>query len=317
MNLLNFIEQYPDEQACIERFKIERDQNGVVCRRCGSGEHYWLKNKLSYECKDCHSRQSLRSGTVMEHTKLSFRYWFVAMHLLTVTKKSFSSSELQRQLGHKRYQPIWEMLHKLRNVMGKRDSKYRLSGQVELDNAFITTLIPDEQKDEKLKRGAGSQNKSKVMVMTESTLVENPKPNKPPRRVNHIKMQVVPDLKADTATEIVKEQVDYQSDIQSDDSTAYKKLNKVVESHEAQVIKTEDLSKVLPWVHICISNTKRLLLDMHHQLKSEYLQYYLDEFCYKFNRRYFGEKMFDRLVLAAVAYPTDFKSKIYNRTRCG
>jgi hypothetical protein len=91
--------------------------------------------------------------------------------------------------------------------MGKRDETYSLSGQMELDNAFITTLIPDGQKDEPLKRGAGSQ--------------------------------------------------------------------------------------------------------------KEYLQYYLNEFCYKFNRRYFGEKLFDRLVTVAVTYPTDFKSKIYNRTVCG
>ncbi|MCL2132677.1 MAG: IS1595 family transposase, partial [Lentimicrobiaceae bacterium] len=137
------------------------------------------------------------------------------------------------------------------------------------------------------------------------------------RKVHHIKMQVVPDLKADTATQIVKKQVDYQSDIHSDDSTTYKKLNNVVQSHEAQVITPENLPKVLPWVHICIGNVKRLLLDMHHQLKNEYLQYYLDEFCYKFNRRYFGEKMFDRLMLVATSYQTDFKSRIYNRTHCG
>jgi hypothetical protein len=317
MNLLNFIQQYPDEQACIERFKAQRDQNGIVCPKCGFREHFWLKNKLSYECKCCHSRQSLRSGTVMEHSKLPFRYWFVAMHLLTCTKKSFSASELQRQLGHKRFQPIWEMLHKLRNVMGKRDDKYSLSGQVELDNAFITTLIPDGQKDEKLKRGAGSQNKSKVMVMTESAVVEKPKPNKPPRKVNHIKMKIVPDLKADTATTIVREQIDPQSEIQSDDSTTYKKLKDAVQSHKTQVIKTKDIPKVLPWVHICIGNVKRLLLDTHHQLENEYLQYYPDEFCYKFNRRYFGEKLFDRLVLVAVSYPTDLKSRIYNRTLCG
>jgi transposase-like protein len=317
MNLLNFISEYPDEQSCIDRFKAQREQNGVVCHKCGSEEHFWLKNKLSYECKHCHSRQSLRSGTVMEHSKLPFRYWFITMHLLTSTKKSFSASELQRQLGHKRFQPIWEMLHKLRDVMGKRDSEYRLSGQVELDNAFITTLIPDGRKEEKPKRGAGSQNKSKVMVMTESTVVEKPQPNKPPRRVNHIKMQGVPDLKADTATKIVREQVDNQADIQSDDSTTYKKLNQVVQSHLAQVIKPDDLQKLLPWVHICIGNVKRLLLDMHHQLKNEYLQYYLDEFCYKFNRRYWGEKMFDRLVTVAVSYNTDFKSKIYNRMLCG
>jgi hypothetical protein len=50
MNLLNFIEQYPDEQACIERFKAQRDQNGVVCPKCGCREHFWLKNKISYGC---------------------------------------------------------------------------------------------------------------------------------------------------------------------------------------------------------------------------------------------------------------------------
>lgn len=87
--------------------------------------------------------------------------------------------------------------------------------------------------------------------------------------------------------------------------------------HEAKVVKPKDLSKVLPWVHIAISNVKRLLLDVHHQLKSEYLQYYLNEFCYKLNRRYFGEKLFDRMIMVAATYRTDFKSKIYNRSLCG
>ncbi|WP_352421729.1 transposase, partial [Proteiniphilum sp.] len=74
----------------------------------------------------------------------------------------------------------------------------------------------------------------------------------------------------------------------------------------------------LPWVHTAISNVKRLLLDVHHnKLKPEYLQYYLNEFCYKFNRRFFPEKLFDRLVIAAVSYSPDFKSKIYNRSYCG
>ena len=69
MNLLNFIQQFPDEQSCIERFKAQRDRDGVICSKCGSREHFWLKNKLNYECKRCQSRQSLRSGTVMEHGK--------------------------------------------------------------------------------------------------------------------------------------------------------------------------------------------------------------------------------------------------------
>jgi transposase-like protein len=317
MNILKFSSQFPDENACIEHFKAQRDAVGVVCPKCGGREHYWLKGKLRYECKHCHTRQSLRSGTVLENTKLPFMYWFIAMHLLTSTKKSFSAAELQRQLGHKRYQPIWELCKKLHDIMGKRDGKYKLGGQIELDNAFITTLIPEDEQDKPLKRGAGSQKQSKVVVMTESTLVENPHPSKKPKRVNHIKMMVIDDLQADTVTNVVKEQVDSQAELTTDDSTSYKKLRQVVKSHEAQVIEPKDLPKILPWVHIAIGNVKRLLLDMHHQLTKEYLQYYLNEFCYKFNRRYYGEQIFDRLLVAAVSYNTDFKSRIYNRSLCG
>lgn len=317
MNIIKFSSQFPNENACITHFKAQRDTIGVVCPRCGCKHHYWLRNKLRYECKQCHCRQSLRSGTVMEHSKLPFLYWYIAMHLLTSTKKSFSAAELQRQIGHKRYQPIWEMVCKLRDVMGKRDNLYRLTGEVELDNAFITTLIPEEQKDKPLKRGLGSQKQSKVVVMSESTFVDNPKSGKKPKRVNHLKMVVIDDLKADTISTIVKEQLNTSVELTTDDSTSYRKLGKHIKSHQAQVVKPEDLPKILPWVHIAIGNVKRLLLDMHHQLTKEYLQYYLNEFCYKFNRRYFGEAIFDRLLIAAVSNNTDFKSRIYNRSSCG
>jgi hypothetical protein len=253
----------------------------------------------------------------MENSKLPFMYWYVAMHLLTSTKKSFSASELQRQLGHKRYQPIWEMVCKLRDVMGKRDNLYQLTDEVELDNAFITTLIPEEEKYKPLKRGIGSQRQSKIVVMSESSFVENPKPGKKPKRVNHLKMVVIDDLKADAISKTVKEHVNPQAELTTDDATPYSKLSEHVKSHHAQVIKKEDLPKILPWVHIAIGNVKRLLLDVHHQLTKEYLQYCLNEFCYKFNRRYFGDAIFDRLLVAAVSYNTDFRSRIYNRNSCG
>ncbi|KAA6305016.1 hypothetical protein EZS27_043333, partial [termite gut metagenome] len=142
------------------------------------------------------------------------------MHFLTIAKKSFSASELQRQSGHKRYQPILEPVNKLRDAMGKRDGTYSLSGQTELDNAFITALIPDGQKDEPLRRGAGSQKQSKVVVMTESEFVENPCQGKKTGRVNHITMQIISDMRADTVTNIVKEQIDFQAELTADGSTS-------------------------------------------------------------------------------------------------
>lgn len=90
------------------------------------------------------------------------------MHLLTSTKKSFSAAELQQQLGHKNYNSIWAMLHKLRNAMRKRDSEYGICGTVELDEGFFSTETQDEEKDRPLKRGRGSQRKSKVLVMAQT-----------------------------------------------------------------------------------------------------------------------------------------------------
>ena len=161
MNLLNFNEIYPNEESCKLKFKEIRDKQGVVCSHCGCKEHYWKGDKWQYECKKCSFRTTLRSGTVMHGSKLPFRYWFIAMHLLTSTKKSFSAKEIQRQLSHKRYEPIWGMLHKLRQAMGKRDEQYQLSGSIELDEGFFSTEITDQEKDKPLKRGRGSQKKNK------------------------------------------------------------------------------------------------------------------------------------------------------------
>ena len=99
------------------------------------------------------------------------------MHLLTSTKKTLSAAELQRQLGHKRYQPIWEMLHKLRSVMDQRNGEYKLSDTIELDEGYFTTENPSDD-ETPLKRGIGSQRKAKVLVMVESEAVDEPKKGK-------------------------------------------------------------------------------------------------------------------------------------------
>ena len=115
----------------------------------------------------------------MHGSKLPLMYWFTAMHLITATKKTISAAEMQRQLGHKRYQPIWEMMHKLRSVMGQRDDRYKLSGTIELDEGYFTIANPlDEGED--LKSGIGSQRQSKVLVMVESEEAENPKKDRSP-----------------------------------------------------------------------------------------------------------------------------------------
>ena len=248
--------------------------------KCGSKEHVWLSGHKQYQCKHCRNSISLRSRTVMHSSKLPFRCWFIAMHLLTATKHTFSAAELQRQLGHKRYQPIWELLHKLRSVMGKQDDKHTLCGNIEVDEGFFTTEIPDEQKSEKLKAGAGSQRKTKVLVIAESTEEINPKNANKPNKVGHIKMVVIPNTLASTIDKVVSKAITAESCIITDASSSHIHFKDIYTEHKSLVINPKDLGKVLPWVYIAIANTKTLLADIYHGIKPEFLQENLNEYCY-------------------------------------
>lgn len=306
MSLLSFIERFPDEESCKLEFKRIREEQGVICPKCGHKEHYWLRHKDSYECKSCRSRMTLKSGTVMHKSQLPYRYWFIAMHLLTSTKKSFSALELQRQLGHKYYEPIWAMLHKLRAVMGKRDSKYQLDQIVELDEGFFrapTTETKEDKNDDKPKRGRGSQSQAKVLVMVSSKV--NMNKNKDIKKyakatqLKYVKMVVIDDLTGETMQSKVAENIKKESVVKTDNFRSYSKINELVWRHFSETIPKEELEKAFPWVHTVISNAKRTLLGINHMTSKKHIQNYLNEFCYKINRRYFGEMIFDRLLIAA------------------
>lgn len=144
--------------------------------------------------------------------------------------------------------------------------------------------------------------------MAESKEVEGEtKKNGKPRKVRFIKMQVITDLKADTITSIVRNDVLVDSKRITDDSTSCGKLKDVVDKHDAPVIPKEKVVSVLTWVHIAISNAKRILLDIHHDVKPKHLQNYLNEFCYNFNRRYFGQALFDRRLVASISHNNQFR----------
>jgi len=307
MHLIDFIKEFPDEESCKKKFKEYREEVGIECQKCGNKEHYWKSDREQYECKHCSFRTTLKSGTIMHKSKLPYRYWFIAMHLLTSTKKSFSAKEIQSQLGHKRYQPIWHMVHKLRIAMGKRDGEYVLAGQIELDEGYFTTEKPEKEKHEKLKRGRGSQKKTKVLVMVESQKILNPEKGKKPRKVGYLKMKVIEDLKKETINKVVEDLVVKESSIDTDGSNSYVELSDFVIQHHSEVIPPKKVGEVLPWVHIDISNAKRQLLNTFHSVNTAFLQSYLDEFCYKFNRKYFGEALFNRLLTTAVSYKNEFR----------
>jgi hypothetical protein len=303
MNLIEFSERYPDELSCQTAFKELREKEGVICKKGAGKSHYWKSDKNAFECKKCKFRTGLRSGTVMEHSRLPFRYWLLAIHLMTSTKKSISALEMQRQLGHKFYEPIWAMMHKIRMMMGKRDTNYVLEDTVELDEGFFSQVkeSQEETNDEKTKRGRGSQNKAKVLVMTSTEPVETYNEHEKPSKLKFVKMLVIRDLTANMIESQVKACIDPTATVKTDGFKSYSKLSTMVAKHQEFVVPPKEASSVLPWVHTMISNAKRTFAGIHHMMKEGYMQNYLDEFCYKVNRRYFQNKLYDRLLIACIS----------------
>jgi hypothetical protein len=232
----------------------------------------------------------------------------MTMFLMSISKKSFSALEMQHMLGHKRYEPIWAMMHKIRAGMGNRESRYKLDGEIELDDAFMEvvkerTIDPLTGKREKMKRGRGSQRQAKVMVLTK--IISDPETatltgGKKGRSFRFVKMKVMETLGSKEIHKELKKSVDKDASIISDGWSGYEKLNTVVKNHQYYQIDSKLADKVLPWVHTMISNARRSLLGTHHWVSDTYLQNYLDEYCYRTNRRYFGQKLWERLMVVAV-----------------
>jgi transposase-like protein len=295
MNILTFIDEFPDEQSCIDHFKQQREKEGVKCKKCGCEKQYWLKAKNQWQCSSCKFRTCLRSGTTFQHSKLPLRKWYLAMVLMSMTKKGLSAKEMQRQLGHNRYGTIWKMMHTIRNAMGNREGLYKLNGMVEFDEAYIKKSTSTGVK---LKRGKGSQGVQNVGVAAESTPLEDPNTGVKSKHCGYFKMKVLNSHQADEIDEMIQHNINEKSIVFSDKSKSYVNIEDYVETHYMEKSTVQTTITTLKWVHIAIANAKRWLLGIHHKIKGKYLQAYLDEFCYKLNRRYFGEKLFDRLVLA-------------------
>jgi hypothetical protein len=299
VKIIKFIEEFPDEKSCKDHFRKNREQEGIKCKRCGCSKHYWLKAKYQWQCSECKFRTTLRSGTMMENAKLPFRKWYLAMAFMTFSKKGISAKELQRQLSHKRYESIWSMMHRIRQAMGQRDNLYGLNGMIEFDEGYFKTDTGKGDK-QKLKRGKGSQKRVNVAVMAESTPLEDIETGETSRQCRYFKMKVLKNHNSDEVDRVVKENIDEKSIVFSDKSKSYLNISKYVDVHVSEISNKKTTVKNLPWVHIAISNAKRTLLGIYHKTKGKYLQLYLDEFCYKLNRRYFGDRLFDRLTIAMV-----------------
>lgn len=310
-SIIAFGRKFPTEKICKQKFLEYRLKSGIVCPKCGCTHHYYLSTIQYFKCKNCDYRQSLRANTVMHYSKLPFRYWFIAFWLVANTKNSYSSAEIQRQLGHQYYKPIWNMMQKIRSVLGASNASIVLKDSVELDECYISTRmkhdLPETTKEGKqwTQRKPFTLTKTKCIVACESIPVEQTLKQSKRYALKHacgnLIMVVVPDFKRETIRDTMKDRIARSSVIRSDGTRCHDKLIPLFENYIGGVIPHDELCKTLPFVHIAIGNLKALIRNVHHSVEREFLQLYIHEFTWKFNHRK-SRNIFDELLAELVRY---------------
>ena len=298
MNTLYFIQQFPDETACRVHYRDMRINKGVICKKCGGTNHFWLASKWQFECRVCHFRTTLRSGTVMENSNLPFRTWYLAILFMTATKKGISACEMQRQLGYKRYMTVWSLMHRIRVLMGKRDDIFKLTGMIEFDEGFFEIATPEKAR-KNLKRGKGSQRQEDVGVIAESTPLVDISTGIESKQCRYFKMKVLDSQKAESVNTLIQDNIISDSVVFTDEGSNYQNIDNLVDMHITEKSSKQTTKTTLKWAHIAISNAKRTFLGVYHKMSSDHLQNYLSEFAYKLNRRNFAD-LFERVIIAAV-----------------
>jgi transposase-like protein len=276
------------DKACREYIRRLRWPAGFICPRCGvSGEPWIMSNRL-LRCRSCHARTSLIAGTIFEGTRKPLRTWFMAMWFVTSQKNGVSALGLQRVLGLGSYETAWTWLHKLRRAM-VRPGRDCLSGTVEVDETYVGG-------PEKDKWGRKIDSKAIVAVAAE----ENG------QGIGRIRLRRIEDVSAASLLPFVRSAVVPGATIHTDGWSGYAGLKTAGYPHQVSFINAspDPAHEVMPRVHKVASLLKRWLLGTHQGgIQRQHLDYYLDEFTFRFNRRRSNARglLFHRLAEQAVA----------------
>lgn len=284
-----FQEKFQSEEACYKHLYDMKWPEGFQCPKCKHGACSIITTRTLplYECKQCKHQTTVIVGTILEKTRTKLSTWLAALFLVSHDKRGISAKLISNELEIC-YQTAWSILHKIRHAMTERDADYMLSGLVELDDFYIGA--PTENG----KRGRGTD-KNQVLVALSKNKMGHPQ---------YLKMLVIDDMKKETVIDFVTERVETKSHLQTDAHTSFPSLVNQGYTLEAKKSDPENDPEHLKWMHVTISNLKSFVQGTFHGLDSRHLQRYLDEFCFRFNRRKFKGELFNRLLQACVLTTT-------------
>ena len=282
--IIEFRERFATEQACKDYLGALRWPHGFVCPQCEQ-KRAWEMRRGLYWCRNCDYQSSVTAGTLFHDTHKPLRLWFEAMWYVTSQKSGVSALGLQRVLGLGSYHTAWNWLHKFRRAM-VRPGRDRLTGVVEVDEIFIG----GEQSG---KRGRGAGGKALVLLAAQQD----------GKRIGRIRLRRVADAAGESLEPAVWEMVEPGSTVRTDGWRGYNGLTELGYRHQVVQGAAKLGDNLLPLVNMVASLLKRWLLGTHQgAVQHSHLDYYLDEYTFRFNRRTSRSRglLFYRLLTQAI-----------------
>jgi len=321
-SLPEFQRQFPDDAACAAYLKRARWPNGFICLRCGViAEPYRIVTRPGVlECRACRRQTGLLVGTVMERSHTPLSVWFWAAYLVASQTPGMSAVQFQRQLGLTRYETAFGILHKLRAGMVRPDQD-RIGGHpkehIEVDETWVGGRTRGE--------GRGIHHKTLVAAAVE---VRHREPGtaqdkrKDGRYAGRVRLAIAADRSAGSLCDFVKSATMPGSLIVTDDWSGYAGLRKRGYDHHAiaECGDPEVAEQFMPMIHLVFSNLKTWLNGTHHGVSAKHLQAYLNEFTFRFNRRFYPFNAFRSLlgISGGVEAPTyaELYSGVWRHPTC-
>lgn len=283
LSFFEWQEKFNNDEACREHLGQERWKNGFQCPECGHDYAHWLPSRGLFQCNGCHKQTSVTAGTLFHSTKLPLKKWYWAIYLVASDKGGVSALRLSKLIGVS-WPTARLMLTKLREAMGDRDSIYRLSDWIEVDDAFVGGKRAG-------KRGRGAEGKTPVLVACENR----------GEKAGFIAMTAVDNVDKKAVQDFSSRRLHEDQYIATDAYPSLKVLDET-QHHMPRVTPPEKVDEWLPWVHIVISNFKRFILGTYHGVSTRHMQEYINEFCYRFNRRQWEFQIPSRLLAACAVH---------------
>jgi predicted RNA-binding Zn-ribbon protein involved in translation (DUF1610 family) len=303
--LPEFQKLFPDEASCAAFLVERRWPEGFVCPACGTSRAVRLKSRAhTYECLDCGRQTSITAGTVMHRSKLALTAWFWTAHLMATHSNGISALQLSAQLNVS-YRTAWLLAQKLRRSMVDPDREL-LSGVVEVDQTEVPFRTEDTFFD---------PNKSGRILIIGAVEVVDRKTRKPPKRAigakylntrsGRVRLACIPDNAAPSIQAFVRANVEPGTTLLSDGHRSYHGLTDY--RLDRRVVGPMAGHVALPWVHRVFSLLKRWGLGTYHGLRAKHIDLYLNEFVFRYNRRFYRDVSFATILgLASRHQPTGY-----------